>query len=166
MKYLDYQNCDSANGVGFRSVLWLSNCSWGCKGCFNKKSWGNRGEKVTEEFLNKIIKDLSKPFIDGFSWSGGDPLHKKNYKEVIEFSKEIKDKLPNKTIWMWTGYTFEQILQDEKRVDILAHIDYLVDGKFEIEYSKNPPPFRGSSNQRVIDVKESLAKGCVVKFIE
>lgn len=156
MKYIKYENFDILNGIGARCVLWLSKCSHGCAGCFNNDSWGNVGEVVTREFKDKILSDLDNYFINGITFSGGDPLHKSQFKEVIEFSKEIKSKLPNKNIWLYTGYTLQQIQDDPERKEILSIIDYLVDGKFEIEH-KVKGKFFGSSNQKIYKIVNGIA---------
>lgn len=109
MNCLTYKKADCNNGIGLRNVLWLSFCSHGCSGCFNSSSWNGGGEKVTEDFIKQIIVDLDKPYIKGFTFSGGDPLHKRNYPEVISLSRRIKKELPDKDIWLYTGYTLSLI---------------------------------------------------------
>lgn len=148
MKYLNYIDNDTQNGEGVRCVIWLSNCSHGCDGCFNKDSWKNIGTYITREFKDKILRDLDKSYIKGFTWSGGDPLHKRNYQDVIDFSKEIKEKLPDKDIWLWTGYTLLEIQSSTKLSPILKTIDVLVDGKFRKDL-KCVGEFYGSTNQTI-----------------
>ncbi len=155
MYYLNYSQADVNNGTGLRNVLWLSQCSHGCKGCFNKSSWKKGGTKVTEEFILQILEDLDKPFISGITFSGGDPLHKNNYQGVINLCRRIKKELPEKNIWLWTGYTYEELQNDLLRQPILTTVDTLVEGKFVQELSKNPPPFRGSSNQRILHLSST-----------
>lgn len=148
MKYIDYQSFDVLNGEGARCVVWLSNCSHGCKGCFNQDSWKNIGEEFDEDMVDRLLKDLSQPFISGITWSGGDPLHKRNYQEVLEISRRIKRDFPDKTIWLYTGYTYDQIKQDLSRDEILKVADVLIDGKYE--EGTQAKPFRGSGNQRLL----------------
>jgi anaerobic ribonucleoside-triphosphate reductase activating protein len=152
MKYLNYENFDVLNGEGVRCVLWLSNCSHGCDGCFNKESWKNIGTVVTREFKDQILQDLNKPYIKGFTWSGGDPLNKRNYECVISFSREIKQKLPEKDIWLWTGYTLLEIQSSTNLSPILDTIDVLVDGKF-IKDLQCKGEWFGSSNQVIARFK-------------
>lgn len=135
-----------SNGEGARVCIWLSQCSHGCKGCFSESTWKKGGTEVTEELISRIIKDLDKPFISGITFSGGDPLHKNNYQEVINLCRRIKKQLPEKDIWLWTGYTYDQVKTDLLRSPILDTIDYLMDGKFECD-NPTDKPFRGSDNQ-------------------
>ena len=148
MDYLTYRCGDMINGEGLRVAIWLSRCSHGCKGCFNSCSWNGGGSPFDKKMVDKLFKDLSKDYISGVTWSGGDPLHKRNYQEVLEISKDIKKRFDNKTIWLYTGYTYSELLADEKRKDILKVIDVLIDGRYE----KDLPPlqWRGSSNQKVL----------------
>lgn len=147
MKYLSYKKADVNNGAGLRNVLWLSRCSHCCTGCFQPESWKNTGNVITENFIQQILNDLDKPYIKGLTLTGGDPLHKANYQEVISLCRKVKQNLPEKDIWLWTGYTYDQLQNDILRQPILKYVDYLVDGKFDRSQSKNPPPWRGSHNQ-------------------
>ncbi len=148
MKYLSYKKADANNGSGLRNVLWLSGCSHGCVGCFQPHSHNPRnGDIVTEDFIDQVIEDLRPSYIKGLTLTGGDPLHKRNYLDVIKLCQRVKYELPDKDIWLWTGYTYTQLRNDLLRCEVLNHIDYLVDGKFVQELSKNPPPWRGSANQ-------------------
>lgn len=149
MNYSGYSSFDLLNGVGARVVVWVTGCTHNCEGCFSPQTHNPRyGELFSEDIETKLLEDLSSPLIKGLTWGGGDPLHKRNFEEVISISKKVKASLPDKDIMLYTGYTLEQIQNDEKRVDILKHIDYLVDGK----YDKTLPStkFRGSSNQKII----------------
>lgn len=147
MNYMQYIKGDDANGVGMRCTLFVSGCEMGCVACHNKESWKlTAGQKYTTILEDQIIEDLKSPFIDGLSLSGGNPTHPKNFDTVMELCKRVK-KETGKSIWLWTGYTLEQIQNDLLRQPILSCIDYLVDGKFDISQSKNPPPYRGSHNQ-------------------
>lgn len=154
MNYQQYQKADMLNGSGVRCTVFVSGCSFACPGCFNKVAWDPKyGSPFDNDIQNQILKDLDSNYISGLTWLGGDPLHKKNYKSVIEFSKKIKQHFENKKdIWLYTGYTLEEIEADPDRKDILKYIDVLVDGKFEID-KKAKIPFRGSTNQRIIQIK-------------
>lgn len=135
------------NGDGVRVTVWLSRCSHACDGCFNKVSWKNTGEDVSETFIAKLLHDLSHEYISGLTLSGGDPLHYKNREEVVNLCKLVKDQLPDKDIWLYTGYTLLEVQSDSSMKGVLDCIDVLVDGK----YVQGLPakPFRGSSNQRI-----------------
>ncbi len=146
MKYVSYEPVDCLNGYGYRVVIWLSFCSHGCKGCFSKSTWGDGGTEVDQEMVDRIMADLNKPFIKGITFSGGDPLHKRNYKDVQILCEKIKKELPEKDIWVYTGYTYEQVLNDLLRSPILTTIDYLMDGRYECD-NPTDKPYRGSHNQ-------------------
>lgn len=158
MNYMNYCNCDLINGNGMRCVLWVTGCTWGCEGCFQHATHNpNNGTLFDENMQDKILKDLDNNFIKGLTWTGGDPLHKRNVQEVINFSKRIKDTLPDKDIWLYTGYTLQQIIDDELRAPILSVCDYVVDGKFVKELSGTPKAqFRGSRNQRIYRVIDGV----------
>ncbi len=154
MNYCGYYPQDMVNGIGIRVSVFLSGCSHGCNGCFSPESHNpTHGEPVTEEFIRKLLKDTDKHYISGVSFLGGDPLHKRNYQEVINLCRRIKQGLPEKNIWLWTGYTFAEIKEDVLRRPILDVIDVLVDGKFVQELKSTNTPFRGSSNQKIIKIK-------------
>lgn len=146
MKYINYVKGDVLNGDGLRVVIWLSFCSHGCKGCFSKSTWGDGGEDVTEEVIQMILSDLDKPYIKGITFSGGDPMHQRNYKDVVALCRRIKKVLPEKDIWVYTGYTYEQLQNDILRQPVLSTIDYLMDGKYECD-NPTDKKFRGSDNQ-------------------
>lgn len=160
---------DIANGTGVRTSLFVSGCTHKCKGCFNSEAWDfNYGEPFTKEIEDKIIKSLESEFIDGLSLLGGEPFEPENQKVLYPFLKRVKEIYPNKDIWCYTGYLFDKELLNESRakiditLDMLSLIDVLVDGRF-IESQKNISlNFRGSTNQRIILVKQSLEKGEVV----
>lgn len=163
MNYATIKECDVANGPGVRVSIFVSGCNHHCKGCFNEIAWDfNYGETFTQETINKIIKDLDKDYIEGLTLLGGEPLEHFNQKGLVELVKQVKQKLPNKSIWCYTGFDFEKDVMgkmypvwDETK-ELLANIDVIVDGKFELE-KKNPSlRFRGSENQRLIDVQKSM----------
>lgn len=160
---------DIANGTGVRTSLFVSGCTHKCKGCFNSEAWDfNYGEPFTKEIEDKIIKSLDSDFIDGLSLLGGEPFEPENQKALYPFLKRVKEIYPNKDIWCYTGYLFDKELLNDSRaktditLDMLSLIDVLVDGRF-IESQKNISlNFRGSENQRIILVKQSLEKGEIV----
>jgi len=163
MNYFSYQKADVLNGEGMRCVLWVSGCSHGCSGCFSPESHSvNHGLVFDQEIKERILLDLSKSYITGFTWSGGDPMHKRNFTHVKTFSSQIKKELPSKDIWLYTGFTFEEILKDKERREVLEYVDVLVDGKFDESLKSRDAKFRGSTNQRLVDVQCSLQKGEVV----
>lgn len=151
MNYLDILDCSIADGEGIRVALYVSGCDHKCKGCHNPESWNcNAGTLFTEEKKQKLFALLERPYIDGVTLTGGDPLYKCNIAEITTLCKELKEKLPNKTIWLYTGSVYEDI----KDLEIMQYIDTLVDGEFKIEERDITLPFRGSRNQRIIKLKE------------
>lgn len=147
MNYIGLNKYDTANGEGIRVSLFVSGCSLYCKGCFNKESWNFKAGKEFTKFVKaEIINELKKPYINGFSLLGGDPLDPKLHKDVLDLVKSIKTEIPNKDIWLWTGRLYE----DEKDNEILKYIDVLIDGPFIQELAEKNLQYRGSSNQRII----------------
>lgn len=146
MNYIGLNKYDTANGEGIRVSLFVSGCTLYCKGCFNKESWNFKaGKEFTKSVKEEIINELKKPYINGFSLLGGDPLEPKLHDEVLDLVKSIKMEIPNKDIWLWTGRLYE----DEKDNEILKYIDVLIDGPFIQELADKNLQYRGSSNQRV-----------------
>ena len=156
MNYSKIKPVDVANGEGVRVSLFVSGCPHHCKGCFNPELWNhNSGECFTNEVVWDIINLCSNDYITGLSLLGGEPLDPNNVEHVTHLCHIFKRYFPNKTIWCYTGYEWENV----KQLHILKYIDVLVDGKF-VEELKDPRlRFRGSSNQRIIDVKKSLESG-------
>lgn len=166
MNYTRLLKADIANGPGFRITLWCCGCARKCPGCFNEEAQDPKfGQKFDDSAKERIFKELSQPTCDGLSLMGGEPLSRMsdNRKQIINLCKECKEKFPSKTIWMWSGYTFEEIASDPYMKDALLHIDVLVDGPFIEEKKDLSCPWRGSSNQRVIDVPKTLKKGSIVE---
>ena len=171
MKYAKIKKCDVANGPGVRVSLFVSGCNHHCKNCFNREAWDfNYGNDFTEEEENQIIEDLKPEHISGLSLLGGEPFERQNQEGLLPLVKKVKATYPNKKIWCYTGFTFDkqilgEMIEQENREttkDLLANIDYIVDGRF-VEELKDPKlRFRGSSNQRIIDVKKSLDKKEIV----
>lgn len=159
------------NGDGLRVVLWLSGCSHHCYNCQNPQTWNpNNGIPFDEDAKQEIFEELSKDYISGITLSGGDPLYQENVSQVLSLIKEIKEKFPDKTIWLYTGYTYEQIMwpvitddfnpERDKLISgkrkILQLCDVLVDGEYIDEQRDITLKWKGSANQRVIDVQKSI----------
>lgn len=173
MNYATIKPFDVANGPGVRVSLFVSGCTHQCKNCFNKEAWDfNYGEKYTEKQTEEIIKALKPDYIKGFSLLGGEPFEKQNQIVLCEVLEEIKKAYPEKTVWCYSGYTFDTDLLTGKICDfsitkrMLDCIDILVDGEFVEEKKDLSLRFKGSSNQRIIDVKRSLKEGKVVRWSE
>lgn len=159
MRYHDITKDDMKNGDGLRVVLWVAGCNHKCKGCQNPVTWDPDGGLLFDDSAKReIFEQLDKPYISGVTFSGGDPLHPFNRDEVLELSREIKEKYPNKTIWLYTGDTWENILD----YPIMKLADVVVDGEFILEQRDVTLMWKGSKNQRVIDVQKSLKLGSVV----
>lgn len=152
MNYAKIVDCDLANGDGVRVSLFVSGCTHHCKGCFNKEAWSfDFGKTYTQETELKIISLLSKPYIKGITILGGEPFEPANKPALIGLLSHIKRKLPNKDVWCYTGFTIEQ-LTDSDDIKMMSMIDTLVDGEFVESLKDQSLKFRGSSNQRIIDV--------------
>ena len=146
------------NGEGLRTVLWVAGCSHNCPQCHNPVTWDiNGGLTFDEAAKEELFEELKKDYISGVTFSGGDPLHEKNRGEIGKLAEDIREKFPDKTIWLYTGYEWEEICG----IPFLPNIDVIVDGEFKIEEKDNSLHWKGSANQRVIDVKESLKTGKV-----
>lgn len=153
MNYFNISECDLANGTGVRVVLWVAGCLHQCPECHNKDTWDEKaGKTFDEEAVNKIYKCLEKEEYEGITFSGGDPLHPNNRTTILKLAKDIKEKFPNKNIWLYTGFSWLDI----KNLENIENIDVIVDGKYKKELSNPSPRWRGSTNQRIIDVKKSL----------
>ena len=152
MHYNRIRKMDISNGPGVRVSIFFQGCPFHCKNCFNQETWDfNEGKEFTSEVIEHILELCNKEHITGLSILGGEPMHPKNIKGTEELAKRFKEKYPTKDIWCWTGFLYEQI-KDEK---VFNYIDVLVDGQFiQDEYSPNLK-WRGSKNQRIIDIKKS-----------
>lgn len=169
MKYADIKYFDVINGEGVRVSIFVSGCSHHCEHCFNPKTWnpnyGSEFDETVKQNIFDYIKKLNST-IKGISFLGGDPTYKDNIQPTIDFINEFKEKFPNKDIWIWSGYTFEQILEREDLLSLISLCDVLVEGKFENEKKDLKLKFRGSSNQRVINVKKSIEFNKVILHCE
>ncbi len=169
MHYATIKECDVANGPGVRVSLFVSGCNHHCKGCFNEIAWNfNYGNEFTEETIDKVIKDLDKDYIEGLSLLGGEPLEHANQKGLLPLIKKVKEKFPEKSIWCYTGFDFEKDVMGnmyknwEETKELVENIDVIVDGKFEQELKNPSLKFRGSENQRLIDVQKSMKENQII----
>ena len=165
MNYAVIKKNDIANGVGVRVSLFVSGCRHHCKNCFNKEAWDfNYGDPFTDEVKEEIMSALDHDYVDGLSFLGGEPFEKENVPTLITLAQEFKERFPSKNIWCYTGFDFEKELmhRDEETMKLLSFIDVLVDGRFVEELKDLSLLFRGSSNQKIIDVKASLKEGKTV----
>lgn len=163
MHYIRIDSEDMNNGEGFRVVLWAAGCNHHCFNCHNLETWDKKaGQLFTEETKEDLFELLSKDYIDGLTLSGGDPLFPSNREPLTELCKEVKEKFPNKTIWCWTGYLYEQV----KDLPIMECIDVLVDGPYIDSQRDITLNWRGSQNQRVIDVQKTRKENKIVLFCE
>ena len=169
MNYAEIKNCDIANGPGVRVSLFVSGCTHHCPGCFNQVAWDfDYGQPFTQQTIDEILKLLAPGYIKGLTLLGGEPFEPENQPAVVELLRQIKSKYPEKTIWAFSGYLFDwdilpgHLGDPEITREYLGYLDVLVDGPF-VEAKKNLSlRFRGSENQRIIDVPASLAAGKIV----
>lgn len=171
MRYHNITKADMLNGEGLRVVLWVSGCSHHCHACQNAITWDHNDGLIFDDNAKKeIFDELSKDYCSGITFSGGDPLFLGNREEVAKLILEIRDKFKDKTIWLYTGYTFEELLvqkENDNNLDIiLNNIDVLLDGKFILKLADIKLHYVGSSNQYIIDVKKSLKEGKKVLYID
>lgn len=184
MIHINYHNIthdDMNNGDGLRVVLWLSGCSHHCYNCQNPQTWNpDSGIPFDESAKQEIINELSKDYISGITFSGGDPLHENNLKDVVNLIFKVKENFTQKTIWLYTGYSFEELKEMYKtmqfafspynewkvRWDIIKMCDILVDGEYIEEQKDITLKWRGSKNQRVINIPETLKKNKIVLYCD
>jgi len=154
MRYHNITKDDMLNGDGLRVVLWVAGCEHCCEGCQNPVTWDpNGGLAFDEAAKNEIFEQLDKPYISGITFSGGDPLYCANRSDVKQLAMEIKEKYPDKTIWLYTGDVWENAMH----YSLIKYVDVLVDGEFELDKKDTTLMWKGSKNQRVIDVQATLA---------
>ena len=159
MNYHNITTDDMLNGMGLRTVLWLSHCEHKCKNCQNPQTWDkDSGILFDEKAKEELIEKLRPDYISGLTLSGGDPLSTLNRLEILPLVKEIKELFPNKNIVCYTGYSWDEI----KDLEVVKYIDVLVDGKFIEELSIPSPKWGGSINQKIIDVQNSLKEGKII----
>ena len=171
MNYADIKFPDIQDGDGVRVSIYVSGCHFHCKECHNKEAWDfNYGKKFTEDTINEIMELLKKPYVQGLSLLGGEPLEPSNQEGLLPLVKRVKEELPEKDIWCWTGYNFDSDILENMYIksnitaELMEYIDIIVDGQFEIENNMADLAFRGSTNQRKIDVQKSLEKGEMVRL--
>ena len=166
MNYATIKNCDIANGPGVRVSLFVSGCTHRCPGCFNEVAWDFQyGEPFTEEVMDKILAMLRPAYIKGLTRLGGEPFEPQNQGAVVELLRRIKNEMPEKSIWAFSGYLFEKDILSGRLGDCseyLGYLDVLVDGPFIMAKKNLSLRFRGSENQRIIDVPASLKAGEVI----
>ena len=162
MHYSKINKNDIANGIGIRVTLFVSGCTHRCKGCFNTETWDfSFGDTFSKETENELLKALEPSYIDGLTLLGGEPMEPQNQQVLVQFLEKMKQMYPTKTVWCFTGYTFEELVGESRaRCEVtekmLSLIDVLVDGEFKEELKDISLRFKGSSNQRIIDVKKTL----------
>lgn len=169
MNYGNIKNTDIANGTGVRVSLFVSGCRHHCKGCFNPETWSFKyGKEFTKEVEDNLINMLKPNYIKGLTLLGGEPMEPENQKELVKLLRRIKKELPEKDIWCYSGYTFDKDLKPETGKvhtevtdEILSYLNVLVDGEFVEDLKNISLKFRGSTNQRLIDVQKTLSTGDV-----
>lgn len=166
MYYSKIKFNDIANGPGLRLSLFTSGCTHHCKGCFQPETWNfNNGEPFTSDIQNYIIEKSHSKYIAGLSLLGGDPLD--NLDGILPLLKKYREVFGNtKTIWLWTGYLFEEIINDEHMSKVLPFVDVIIDGEFKEDFKDITLKYMGSSNQRVIDVPKTIEAGVIVLYAE
>ncbi len=159
MRYNLIRKMDISNGPGVRVSIFMQGCAFHCKNCFNSETWDfNGGKEFTDETINKVLELCNKDYIKGLSILGGEPMHPTNIAGTTKLAKAFKEKYPNKTLWVWSGFIFEQL----KDKDVLKYVDVLIDGQYVDELHDPRLKWKGSSNQRVIDVQKTLKENKIV----
>lgn len=169
MNYGAVKYCDIANGLGCRTVLFVSGCRNACKGCFQPETWAfDYGKPFDETIQNEILKSLEPSYVQGITLLGGDPFEEENQEALVPFMRKVKECYPDKNVWAYTGYVYDKDLipggrkHTENTEELLSMIDILVDGPF-VQGKKNLMlKFRGSENQRVLDMKKTLETGKII----
>ncbi|MCF0124310.1 MAG: anaerobic ribonucleoside-triphosphate reductase activating protein [Clostridia bacterium] len=154
MRYSKIRKMDISNGPGVRVSIFMQGCTFNCKNCFNPETHDfNGGKEFNENTINRVLELCGKDTIEGLSILGGEPMHPKNVEGTTKLAKAFKEKYPNKNLWMWTGFQFDKELKDK---EIWNYVDVLVDGQFKDELRNPTLQWKGSENQRVIDVQQSI----------
>lgn len=168
MNYGNIKTCDVSNGIGVRTSLFVSGCTHHCKGCFNAETWDfSYGQPFTAETEALLLAELGKSYVSGLSVLGGEPFEPDNQRALLPFLRRVRESFPGKTIWVYSGYTWEELTggsraRCEATEEMLSLIDVLVDGEFVEARKDISLRFRGSGNQRIINVPHSLAAGVIV----
>ena len=162
MRYNKIRKMDISNGPGVRVSIFTQGCAFDCKNCFNPETHDFKaGKEFTDETENKLFELCDHEYVKGLSVLGGEPLHPSNIDGTTKMVKDFKTKYPDKSVWMWTGYTFDKDLKDK---EILKYVDVIVDGQYKDELNNPTLAWRGSENQRVIDVQSSLKNNKVILY--
>lgn len=171
MNYADIKRCDVANGEGVRVSLFVSGCTHHCEECFNKEAWDfNYGKPFTEKEIDTIMEYLKPGYVAGLSLLGGEPMEPSNQEGILPLLRRVKETYPEKNIWCYTGYLFDKDILDrmcqesEITKEIVSYLDIVVDGEFVVKQKNLKVNFRGSDNQRIIDVKKTLEAGKIVHW--
>ena len=160
MRYNLIRKMDISNGPGVRVAIFMQGCEFHCKNCFNPETWDfNGGKQFSDATIEEVLELCSKDYIKGLSILGGEPMHPNNIEATTALAKAFKEKYPEKNLWVWSGFLFDKDLKDK---EVLRYVDVLVDGTYKDELHNPTLKWRGSSNQRVIDVQKSLKQGEVV----
>ncbi len=163
MRYNQIRKMDIADGPGVRVSVFLQGCAFHCKNCFNPETWDfNGGSEFTDETIQEILDLCDREYIAGLSILGGEPMHPKNIEGTIRLAKAFKERFPEKSLWSWSGFLFDDVCNKE----IFQYLDVLVDGQYVDELHDPRLKWRGSSNQRVIDVQKSIKKKEVVLYCD
>jgi len=159
MKYNIVRKMDISNGPGVRVSVFMQGCEFHCKNCFNPETWSfENGKEFTQGTIDEVLDLCNKDYIKGLSILGGEPMHPKNIEGTTKLAKAFKEKYPNKNLWVWSGFKFDEDLKDK---EVMKYIDVLVDGRYVDEMHNPNLKWRGSTNQRVIDVQKSLKENNV-----
>jgi anaerobic ribonucleoside-triphosphate reductase activating protein len=160
LRYNKIRKMDISNGPGVRVSIFFQGCEFHCKNCFNPETWNfDKGEEFTDEVIEKVLDLCKEDHIAGLSILGGEPMHPKNIEGTTKLAKAFKEKYPDKTIWAWSGFLFDEYVKDK---EVVKYLDVLVDGQFVDELRNPTLKWKGSANQRVIDVKKSLKNKKVI----
>ena len=161
MNYNKIRKMDISNGPGVRVSIFMQGCEFHCKNCFNPETWDfKKGKEFTDKTIERVLELADKEYIQGLSILGGEPMHPKNIDNTLKLVKVFKEKYPEKDIWVWSGFLFDNL----KDKEVLKYINVLVDGQYKDELHDFRLKYRGSSNQRVIDVSKSLKRGKVCEI--
>ena len=162
MRYNLIRKMDISDGPGVRASIFMQGCEFHCKNCFNQETWDfNGGKEFTDDTIKEVLDICAQPQIKGLSILGGEPMHPNNIEGTTKLAKAFKEKYPEKTVWAWSGFKFDEYLKDK---EVAKYLDVIVDGQYKDELHDFRLKWRGSSNQRVIDVQKSLKENKVVLF--
>ena len=162
MRYSKIRKMDISNGKGVRVSIFMQGCSFNCKNCFNPETHDfNGGKEFTDNTIDKILELCDNENIDGLSILGGEPMHPNNIEGTTKLAKKFKEKFPNKDIWAWSGFKFDEYLKDK---EVTKYLDVLIDGQYVEELHNPTLKWKGSSNQRVIDVQQSVINNKIIEL--